>query len=169
MTGGGEGYKQHFSWAAVIAMMIVAQGTLRPADKRCLNEIYPVGVQRTTADFRFDRDFDGDAEGSFSCFLGMRPSELRKALDRFRTGVLYRDGQQIAAVLRFPIVAAVSNSTAVNSPVTKITIHNVSEWFAFQDKHFTKTHTALVACAYLGNVNPMAGRSPGVMIGLGSF
>ena len=50
-----------------------------------------------------------------------------------------------------------------------MTIRNASEWFAFQEKHFSKAHTALVACAYLGNVTPTGGRSPGVMIGLGPF
>ncbi len=99
----------------------------------------------------------------------MRPSELRRALDRFRAGVLYHDPAAIRAVVRFPIQAGVSDSTATNAAVTKVTIRNASEWFAFQEKHFSKAHTALVACAYLGNVTPTGRRSPGVMIGLGAF
>jgi len=99
----------------------------------------------------------------------MRPSELRKALDRFRTGVLYHDPAAIKAALRFPVRAGVSDSTASNAPLTRVTIRDAAEWFAFQDKYFSKTHTALVACAYLGNVTPIGGRAPGVMIGFGAF
>jgi hypothetical protein len=99
----------------------------------------------------------------------MRPSELRKALDRFRAGVLYHDAAAITAVVRFPIRAGVSDSLGTNAPLIRITIRNASEWFAFQEKYFSKTHTALVACSYLENVTPTGGRSPGVMIGLGSF
>jgi hypothetical protein len=154
---------------SAVAIVAFTRGAAHPADKRCLDEIYPAGESRNAADFRLDRDFVGDANGAYSCLLRMRPSELRKALDRFRTGVLYHDEAAIAAVVRFPIQARVSDSTATNAALTRITIRNAPEWFTFQEKHFSSTHTALVACAYLGNATITGGRSPGVMIGLGAF
>jgi hypothetical protein len=165
--GGSSGwFRRDFNRAVITVMTAVVA---HAEDKRCLGEIYPAGALRTTVDFRFDQTFSGDAKGSYSCFLGMRPSELRKALDRFRTGVLYRDAASIKAVVRFPLRAGVSESTATNAPMTRMTIRDVAEWFSFQDKYFSKTHAALVACAYLGNMTPTGGRSPGVMIGLGAF
>lgn len=155
--------------AAVGTIAAFTARDLHSADKRCIDQIYPPGELRNTADFKFDQDFTGDENGAYSCSLGMRPSELRKALDRFRTGVLYHDPAAINAVVRFPIQVGVSNTLALSPPPTKITIRNATEWFAFQEKYFSKTHTALVACSYLGNVQSMGGRSPGVMIGLGTF
>ena len=100
----------------------------------------------------------------------MRPSELRKALDRFRYGVLYNDAASIKSVVSFPITVRVQYSLEFNAKKTTIKLQNVSEWIAFQNKYFSKTQTALVACSYLGNVTPDGGgMSPGVMIGLGNF
>jgi len=99
----------------------------------------------------------------------MRPSELRKALDEFRNGVLYEDSPSIMTVVRFPIDAHVSSSLGPNAKTTTVKIRNASEWFAFQKKYFTNAHLAVVACSYLDNVTPMGGRTPGVMIGLGTF
>jgi hypothetical protein len=75
----------------------------------------------------------------------------------------------INAVVRFPLQAGVTESRESNARPTRITIRDAAEWFAFQDKYFKNTHLALVACAYLGNVTSVGGRSPGVMIGLGAF
>jgi hypothetical protein len=162
-------FRRIANWAIVAGIVAFTPTAAHSADKRCLDEIYPAGTPRTTADFKFDQSFSGDADGSYSCFLGMRPSELRKALDRFRAAVLYRDSAAINAVVRFPLRAGVSGSTETNAPLTRITIRDAAEWLAFQDKYFSNTHTALVACAYLGNVTSTGGRSPGVMIGLGAF
>lgn len=119
--------------------------------------------------FRFDQDFEGDAGGAYSCDLQMRPSELRSALNRFRNGVLYHDAESLAGVVDFPINAHIHESLEANSKVKTITIHNVSEWYSFQDAYFTPVQKALVACSYLDNVTATGGRSPGAMIGLGAF
>ena len=152
----------------VLALAFVGSSLLAQ-DGRCIAQIYRAGEPRNTSDFEFDRTFPGDAKGAYSCSLGMRPSAMRKALEQFRFGVLYNDATSIKSVIRFPVSAHVSKSLGVDAKTTTVTIHNVNEWFAFQEKYFSKAHTALVACAFLGNVTPMGGRSPGVMIGLGAF
>jgi hypothetical protein len=139
------------------------------ADGPCLDKIYPAGEPRNKTEYEFDQGFDGDSTGAYSCQLQMRPSELRKALEKFRYGVLYNDAASISTVARFPINVRVGHSMKINPKTTKIRVRNASEWFAFQKKYFSKTQTALVACAYLGDVTLAGGRSPGVMIGLGEF
>ena len=121
--GGSSGwFRRIFKLAAVAGIVAFTSAAAYPADKRCLDEIYPAGTPRTTVDFKFDQSFSGDANGSYSCFLGMRPSELRKALDKFRAGVLYRDPAAINAVVRFPLRAGVRDSLATNGPLTAVTI-----------------------------------------------
>jgi hypothetical protein len=138
-------------------------------DHGCLDKIYPAEESRNGANFRFDEEFDREAGGTFSCDLQMRPSELRIALDRFRSGVLYHDSKSINLVVRFPINAHVSDSLESNAKTKSITIRNADEWYSFQDRYMTPIQKALVACAYLDNVTATGGRSPGVMIGLGAF
>jgi hypothetical protein len=136
----------------------------------CLDKIYPAGEPRNTADFKFDQSFDGDKDGAYSCGQEMRPSELRKALERFRYGVLYNDEASIKAVVRFPLTVNVTYSLKFDAKKTTIKVHNAQEWFAFQNKYFSKTQTALVACSYTENVTlEPGGMEPGVMIGLGNF
>jgi hypothetical protein len=161
-----------FCWSTIkLSALILAlmPPVAHAADSPCLKSIYPPGQPRNSADYQFDQNFEGDKSGAYSCQLGMRPSELRKALEKFRYGVLYNDAASIQAVVRFPINVRVSESLEINAKITRIKIRNTSEWFAFQNKYFSKTQTALVACAHLGNVTPLGGHSPGVMIGLGEF
>ena len=159
-------------WLA-FAFLLHAVGCVVPMaqaqDHRCLDSIYPADSSRTSVAFQFDRTFEGDAGGGYSCGLGMRPSELRKALDVFRNGVLYHDPSSINAVVRFPINAYVSDKLGSVAKKKTIRIKSVSEWFAFQQKYLTDAHLALIACSYLGNVTLEGGRSPGAMIGLGAF
>jgi len=155
------------------AFLLHAVGCAAPMawtqDNRCLDSIYPAGTSRTSAAFQFDRTFEGDAGGGYSCGLRMRPSELRRALDTFRNGVLYRDPSSINAVVQFPINVHVSDGLEPVAKKKTIRIKSASEWFAFQEKNLTDAHLALVACSYLGNVTLEGGRSPGAMIGLGAF
>lgn len=171
MESGGSGrwFRRIVGSAVVSGIVALTSAAAHSAEKRCLDEIYPAGTPRNTADFKFDQSFSGDAEGSYSCLLGLRPSELRKALDKFRAGVLYHDPAAINTVVRFPIQAGVSDSLGTAARSARITIRNASEWFAFQEKYFSKTQTALVACTYMGNVTSVGGRSQGVMIGFGAF
>lgn len=157
-----------------LALVVFLPALLAPfasaQDHRCLDMIYPPGTPRNSASFLFDKSYDGDSGGGYSCRIQMRPSELRKALDEFRNGVLYQDASSIRAAVRFPINARVSNSLEFNAKTTIVRIRNAEEWFAFQNKYFTETQTALVACSYLGNVTVEGGgRTPGVMMGLGTF
>jgi hypothetical protein len=159
-----------FHFALGISITVLLTPVARSQDQRCLDKIYPAGAPRDASGFRFDASFEGDSGGGYSCWLQMRPSELRRALDEFRNGVLYQDASSIRAVVRFPIDARVSNSLEFNAKVATIRIRNAAEWIAFQNKYLTKTQTALVACSYLGNVTvESGGRTPGVMIGLGTF
>ena len=149
---------------ALIGFQLSAQ------DHRCIDAIYDEDEPRNTPDFEFDRTFAGDADGSYSCRIVMRPSAMRTALEQFRFGVLYRDATSIKSVVHFPVTARVSKfDVGLENKVKIVRIRDVKEWFAFQDEYFSKIHLALVACAYMGNVTPVGGRAQGVMIGTGTF
>lgn len=153
----------------LVSVASLAQSKVEGNEQPCLKLTYPKGASGSPDD-RFDKQFDLDKEGrSFSCGPQVRPSEVRRALERFRNGVLYRSTADISAALRFPIVVHVSDSLELNAKTEDITVHNPEEWFAVQKERFSKFHLAMVACSYLGNVSAMSGRSPGVMIGDGMF
>ncbi|SRR6266481_3802575 len=152
-----------------LAMPAFTQNKSAAVEGPCLKYTYTKGSSQTP-DYRFDKHFDLDKEGrSFSCGPQVRPSEVRRALERFRNGVLYHSVTDVNAVVRFPIVVHVFQSLEVNAKSEDITVHNSDEWFALQKEHFSKLHLAMIACAHLGNVSAMSGRSPGVMIGDGLF
>jgi len=138
-------------------------------DGPCFKYTYPKGHSDTVA-YRFDQKFDLDRDGrSFSCGPEVRPYEVRKALEAFRNGVLYNNESSLKTVIKYPLVVHVSQSLDLNAKTQDLTIHDPTEWLSFQKKYFSKLHVAMVACAYLGNVSAMTGRSPGVMIGDGTF
>jgi hypothetical protein len=163
--------KPYFAVGALFLVSIscLTQTNAGGNEQPCLNLTYPKGASGGP-DYRFDKRFDLDKDGrSFSCGPQVRPSQVRRALERFRNGVLYHSAADINAVVRFPITVHVSQSLELNAKTEDLTIHNSEEWFALQKGRFSKLHLAMVACSYLGNVSAMGGRSPGVMIGDGMF
>lgn len=136
----------------------------------CVDHLYPKGHPADDPEYRFNRKFDKSKNGgSFSCGLKVRPSEVRKALDFFRNGVLYQDAASINAVIRFPVTARVIHGLEVDAKADSFTLHNSDEWFAFQKQHFTNEHLAIAACGYLGNAGIAGGQHPGIEIGNGIF
>jgi hypothetical protein len=136
----------------------------------CLDKLYPKGRPANDLEYRFDQKFDKDKNGgSFSCGLEVRPSEVRKALDIFRRGVLYQDAASINTVMRFPISVRVIYGLEINAKSESLTLHSADEWFKFQKQHFTNEHLAIAACAYLGNAGMAGGQHPGIEIGDGIF
>jgi len=146
--------------SGAVALTLIAS-SLWAQNDRCIGAIYSAKEPRNTPDFEFDRTFVGDAKGVYSCLLGLRASAVRRALEEFRFGVLYHDAPSIKSVVHFPLSAHVSESVDLDAKTTTVEVRTVTEWFAFQEKYFSKAHLALVACAHLGNVTPVGGRSQG--------
>ena len=156
--------------STVACSLVVGSAVAWGQNGSCLDRLYPKGHAANDPEYRFDQKFDKDKNGgSLSCGLQVRASDVRKALDVFRNGVLYQDVASINAVIRFPITARVIHGLKVNAKSDSFTLHNSDEWFAFQRQHFTNEHLAIVACGYLGNAGMAGGQHPGIEIGGGVF
>ena len=156
--------------STVVCLLVVGSVVTWGQNSSCLDRLYPKTRPANDLEYRFDQKFDKDKNGgSFSCGLEVRPSDVRKALDVFRNGVLYQDAASINALIRFPITVRVIHGLEVNAKSDSFTLHNSADWFAFQKQHFTNKHLAIVACGYLGNAGIAGGQHPGIEIGDGIF
>ena len=118
----------------------------------------------------FDSLFDTPLTGgSFSCAIAMRPSEARRALDRFRSGVLYDVQADFEASVRFPLTASAWETLALDSPGIVVALQDFDEWLAFKNEHLKDVHLAMISCANVRNVIIRVARGGyGFTIGLGT-
>lgn len=130
----------------------------------CFERIHPAATPHDAA-YSFDLKFDRTAQGrSFSCDLGMRPSAVRNALDRFRSGILYDDEKDLNNSVRFPLTANVYRSLEVDERPTVLVLKNAAELLAFKKSYVSPMMLRMIACSSLLNAEIVLSRSYGVML-----
>jgi hypothetical protein len=70
-------------------------------------------------------------------------------------------------VIKLPLTIRIPTDLGVGAKAEEVVVHSVADWRTFQKAHFSPVYLGLVACAYLGNVTVVNGRSPGFMLGNG--
>ena len=118
------------------------------------------------SDAVFDRQFDHPWDGgSFSCDLATRASNVKRALDDLRAGVLYGDRAALRRVMRFPVEGFVYKSLAFGEKPTTTSLKNDEAVAAFVRTHFSRRHFALVACSSVLNADIVKSRTYGFFFG----
>ncbi len=153
-------------WILVIGLTLwPSSGQVQ--ESGCFNRIHDAATPRD-ADYAFDLRFDRNVEGdSFSCILHIRASAARKAIDDFRAAVLYEDESAIARVIKFPLSASVHSTRLATKGPETFTLHDASEWLAFQRRYFDKRLIGVVSCTNVRNVEIVASRTYAFMIASG--
>ena len=168
-----------------IALVAICSGTLgsgaeRPILQRApcfdtLNELadglYTDEDESPGSDHDFDARFENPLSGGrFSCDIYIRASEARRALDLFRSGVLYDDQRDIEASVAFPLPVRVRpGAPGSDAPSELFELENFEEWLAFKNQYFTELHIAMISCANVRNVVTRVGRAGyGFTIGPGT-
>lgn len=164
---GFRGLWGSFGTLAAVVLLTLAPALAMSAGEDCLTKLK---TSRTTpADAEFDKVFDEDRNGrSFSCVLGVRASEARRALAFFAGAILYDREREILRAISFPLDARVFETLELEQP-TIVHIRNATEWLAFKRRYLNRYHIALAACGNLRNVDVVAGRTYGYMLGNGMF